>query len=152
MSTVLQKFRKISSEIGSITHKEEKDGRTEDDTVVSRSLLKYFRTNGLQLPEWLHASAGSESASMSYGSRVSSLKPRIRASASSPVIPQPQARRGIPPASAPSINSRPRLMSRFSTSSDLSKVGGRSTTKLSRFGTMSAHGTSRNRFTIRKND
>ena len=93
MATVLRKFKEISSEFSSITQKEEKDGKTEDDTVVSKSLLKYFRTNGLQPPEWLQASAGTNSMPASYGSRVSAAKPKIHASASTSAIPQPRASR-----------------------------------------------------------
>lgn len=48
---------------------EELDGRTEEDTVVHRALLKYFREQGKGLPQYLGGGTSGSTATSSTGTR-----------------------------------------------------------------------------------
>lgn len=143
---MFQRFKKFSGELN-LGHREEKDGRTEEDTVVTKALAKYYRDKGLEYPDWLGISPNEGT----YGFKNARFPIHVPQQVMSH-IPGPSAHsESTMHSSRPSNKGdrrggRPRLQSRFSSTSEISRAGNRSTASLSRFGRYSNRGGSKSRF------
>ncbi|VEU22595.1 DEKNAAC103623 [Brettanomyces naardenensis] len=140
---MFRRFKKISEDLKPLSHREEKDGKREDDTVVTRALERYFKERNLEYPSWLGVSA--ESSSRMQPSRMEPFHSSV---------PEPRVQQHNPSnetqSSEPAL--RPRLQSRFSSNSEINR-GVKSSGTVSRFGAYGSRRTStssRSRFTSTK--